>query len=128
GHRRRAGGVSGEVARYRHRGNDVLPRSRDAGRLRPTRHAPLARGAVRLHVAQRPAGHGLLQDPGGPGVRGRSAGGTVKLKKVGGGWHVGGTTSTILHQPPQPPPSYSTCPNFAMSSGKASCVACVSLP
>src|SRR2546429_8420533 len=66
-----------------HRGNDVLPRSRDAGRLRPTRDAPLARGAVRLHVAQRPAGHGLLQDPSGPGVRGGGTSGTLGARDSG---------------------------------------------
>src|SRR5438552_18160574 len=94
--------MSGEVARDSDRGDDVLPRSRDAGRFGPARHAPLARGAVRVHVAQRPAGDGLLQDPGGPGVRGGGASGTVNLKKVGevgedgGGCAADVTTSSNL--------------------------------
>src|SRR5256885_8632656 len=67
-----------EVDRDSHRGEDILPRSRDAGRFGPARHAPLARGAVRVHVAQRAAGDGLLQDPGGPGVRSWGASGAVK--------------------------------------------------
>jgi len=51
GHRGRARGLPGKVARHSHRGHDVLPRARDARRLRSAGHAPLARGAVRVHVA-----------------------------------------------------------------------------
>src|SRR5207249_1007798 len=59
----------------------VLPRARDPRHLGAARHGPVAREPVRLHVAQRPAGDRLLQDPGEPGVRSGGAGGAVAAAK-----------------------------------------------
>src|SRR5438552_12917324 len=54
-----------------------ISRSRDPRRRRAARHGRVAGEAVRVHVAQRAARDGLLQDPGEPGVRGRSPGRAV---------------------------------------------------